>query len=107
MCALLALNPKEYENTKYIFKDFTEVKAHANYPMCMRLTSDRQARWVIELLNDLIIKNGYELSELPKPIEVEPEIIEEELDNSLNIVKRDFRDFNQKLEDSSDRKSVV
>ena len=61
LCILLALNPAEYENTKYIFKDISENKSHSNYPMRLRLTLDRQTRWAKELINVIIKDNGYKL----------------------------------------------
>ena len=52
--AYIGLNPKEYADTKYIFKDMSDKKAHSNYPMRVRITSDRQVRWVIELIKATI-----------------------------------------------------
>ncbi|MBO7344485.1 MAG: hypothetical protein J6U92_00905, partial [Clostridia bacterium] len=49
LCCLLGLAPAEYENTKYIFTDVSSVKEHANYPMRVKLTSNRQTRWTEEL----------------------------------------------------------
>lgn len=63
LCILLALNPEEYQNTKYIFTDISEFKTHTLYPMRVKLTSDRQVRWAKELINDIITKNGYTLLE--------------------------------------------
>ncbi|MBQ8343371.1 MAG: hypothetical protein IJY21_04615 [Clostridia bacterium] len=48
-----ALDPKAYENTKYIYKDVSSSKTYENYAMRVKLTSDRQVRWAIELLDDL------------------------------------------------------
>ena len=64
--AYLGLNPKEYENSKYIFTDVSSVKAHQNYGMRVKLTSSRQVKWTNELLLDLIVKNGLVLNEKPK-----------------------------------------
>ncbi len=62
LCLLLGLNPQDYEQSKYIFTDYSGVKAHTNYPMRLKLTSDRQERWVKELINDVIAKNNFELA---------------------------------------------
>lgn len=62
----LALNPAEYENTKYIYTQ-TTAKSYKDYPMAVKVTSDRQARWVCELITELANKNGlymYAISKL-------------------------------------------
>ena len=62
----LALNPAEYENTKYIYTQ-TTAKSYKDYPMAVKVTSDRQARWVCELITELANKNGlymYAMSKL-------------------------------------------
>lgn len=68
LCLLLGLNPQDYTQSKYIFTDYSGVKAHANYPMRIKLTSDRQVRWSKELINQLIKNNNFELGE-EKPFE--------------------------------------
>lgn len=52
--AFIGLNPQEYVGTKYKFIDCSQSKKYANYPMRVKLTSDRQVRWTIELLDTLI-----------------------------------------------------
>ena len=51
--AFIGLNPKEYNDTKYIFTDVSKMSAYANYPMRVKVSSDRQVRWVKELIADL------------------------------------------------------
>lgn len=53
-----ALNPKDYENTKYIFKDVSHSKAYEKYAMRIKLTSDRQVKWAIELIAELTRQKG-------------------------------------------------
>ncbi len=48
-----ALNPNDYQSTKYIFKDVSSSKTYEKYAMRVKLTSDRQVKWAIELLADL------------------------------------------------------
>ena len=48
--AYIALNPKEYESTKYIYQDVSDTKRFINYPMRVKVTSDRQVKWVKELI---------------------------------------------------------
>ena len=61
--AYLALNPAEFVGTKYKFIDASNVKKFANYPMRVKLTSDRQVKWTIELLNKLIALNNLDRGE--------------------------------------------
>jgi len=56
--AYLGLNPTEYVDTKYIYTDVSTVKKYENYPMRVKLTSERQLRWVKELLIDKVNKSG-------------------------------------------------
>ena len=49
----LNLQPKKYRNTKYKFIDVSDKKAHASYPMRIKITSDRQAKWAIELIKQI------------------------------------------------------
>ena len=58
LSAYLALDPKEYENTKYVFTDESESAAFEKYPMRLRLSSDRQARWTKELVDAVAEKKG-------------------------------------------------
>ncbi len=63
----LGLNPKEYENTKYIFTDISQSSKHKNYPMRLKLTSKRQTRWTCDLIMELAQKLGLKIME--KPVE--------------------------------------
>ena len=53
-----ALNPSDYQNTKYIYQDVSSSKKYERYAMRMKLTSDRQVKWAIELLADLTSQKG-------------------------------------------------
>lgn len=53
----LALKPNNYQDSKYVFVDASNVKTFENYPMRMKITSPRQFRWMMELL-DVIISNS-------------------------------------------------
>ncbi len=52
----LGLNPKDYENTKYIFTDVSNITRYANYPMRVKVSSYRQVKWVKELIQEIIKK---------------------------------------------------
>ncbi|MBO5889272.1 MAG: hypothetical protein J6Q58_03945 [Clostridia bacterium] len=81
LCVNLALNPKDYENTKYIYKDVRNVKAYVNYPMRVKITSNRQARWAKELIGDIVTKNNFTLSKEEKPFSF----------SGLKAVKKTFK----------------
>ena len=54
----LALDVKEYENTKYVYTDASSIKAYKEYPMRVKVSSDRQVKWVNELVSELANKSG-------------------------------------------------
>ena len=56
--AFIGLEPKKFENTKYNFIDVSSSKTYQNYPMRVKITSERQVRWVKELISACI--NGGE-----------------------------------------------
>lgn len=49
LCVALALNPADYAETKYVFTDIGETAKYAATPMLVKLTSDRQVRYLKEL----------------------------------------------------------
>ena len=54
--AYINLNPSQYKDTKYIFTDVSNVKKYANYPMRVKVSSDRQVKWVKELISQVLTK---------------------------------------------------
>lgn len=60
-----ALDPLDYENTKYKLKNVANVKKFAQVPAQMKVTSMRKVRWVKELFNDMLSKDGIENKNLP------------------------------------------
>ena len=52
--AYLGLDPKEYEDTKYVFSDVSNVKKYTGYPMRVRVSSARQVKWVKELIAKIL-----------------------------------------------------
>ena len=54
----IGLDPTEYQNSKYVYTDVSNVKAHKLYGMRVKVTSDRQVKWVKELLSIIAEKNG-------------------------------------------------
>ena len=93
--AHLALQPADYEGTKYIFADVSATKAYANYPMRVKVTSDRQAKWVVELLHDIVAKHGLTLAEVALPIPTE---VEDVPFSFASLPRRASKTFAEKLE---------
>ncbi|MBR2323042.1 MAG: hypothetical protein IKA54_05575 [Clostridia bacterium] len=54
----LALDIKEYENSKYVYTDASSIKAYKDYPMRVKVSSDRQVKWVNELVSEIAKKSG-------------------------------------------------
>ena len=54
--AYLGLNPEDYQDTKYIFTNVSNVKKYANYPMRVKVSSNRQVKWVKELIQEILQK---------------------------------------------------
>ena len=50
----LALNPSEYENSKYKFIDASTVKKYSSTPMRIKLSSSRQVKYAKELIDKLL-----------------------------------------------------
>lgn len=53
LCVALALNPADYVDSKYVVEDIGEVARFASTPMLVRLSSDRQLKYLRELLATL------------------------------------------------------
>ncbi|MBR5250858.1 MAG: hypothetical protein IKV38_02450 [Clostridia bacterium] len=56
----IALKPELYQDTKYVYADFSAVKSYKNYPMRVKATSNRQVKWIKELVVDVVKGAGYE-----------------------------------------------
>ena len=61
----LALDAKQYENSKYFFTDLSNSNKHKNYPMCMKASSERQTRWICQLILQLATDNGLKVLTAP------------------------------------------
>ncbi len=60
----LALNPADYENTKYIYEDASDVKKYEAVPMRLRVKSNRGAKWACELIDVLFANLGRALGDV-------------------------------------------
>ncbi|MDE5855787.1 MAG: hypothetical protein K2H06_01940 [Anaeroplasmataceae bacterium] len=54
----LALDPKEFENTKYHFKDMSATKQGQIYPMRVSIKGSRSLKYALELLEAALFKAG-------------------------------------------------
>ena len=63
LCVALALDPAEYEETKYRGENMSETKRFAATPMLLRLTSERRTGYAAELINKLAAMNEVQLNE--------------------------------------------
>lgn len=63
-----ALNPADYEGTKYKLIDVSAVKKFAKVPAQMKITSYRKVAWVKELFNVMLKADGVENKEIPVEI---------------------------------------
>ena len=59
----LALNPADFENTKYKVDDVSGVKRNAAVPSLYRIKNDRRCRYVKDLIAKLMAENGLEAGE--------------------------------------------
>ena len=88
--AYLGLNASEYENSKYVFENVSNKGAFKNYQMRVKITSERKVRWTLELLNDIVNKNGLKLNEVLKLEEVKFEQVENTATGEIEAVNVPF-----------------
>ena len=69
LCVSFALDPKEYENSKYFFKDVSDVKKYEKTPLLMKITSPRKVKYTKELLELIFKNNGLENKNLTIVVE--------------------------------------
>lgn len=55
----LALSPGEYSEQKYHHKDYSDVRRYAKTPMMIKLSSDRQVKNAVSLIDDVMRLNGF------------------------------------------------
>ncbi len=64
LCIALALDPKQYENTKYRGIDKSDKKRFVKTPMLVKLSSARKLKYAVELIDKLAEINGITLGDL-------------------------------------------
>lgn len=58
LCLYLALDPKKYEESKYIVEDVSEVKKNEDTPCLYRIKNDRRLRYAKELIAEIMASLG-------------------------------------------------
>ena len=61
----LALNPSEFEGTKYFFEDVSAKKKYERTPFKFKIRSDRAVKWAIELIDLMAFADSLTYEELP------------------------------------------
>lgn len=66
----LALDPKAYNQNKYHHKDCTEIARYAKIPFMIKISSDRQQKYALELIGEVMAAHGFVPDEgyLPKDL---------------------------------------
>lgn len=98
--AYLALPPAELAGTKYIFEDLSERRAHAAYPIRVRVSSERQTRWTLELLTAIAKRLGIRILERPSeiPMELSSEVAPPPISPFAHLEgRKDTRSFAERL----------
>ena len=67
----LAMDPKQFNFDKYHHKDYSGVARYTQFPLMIKLSSDRQVRYALELIGILMQENGLE----PDPDYVEQDYV--------------------------------
>lgn len=98
LAVYLALNPSEYENTKYVY-DIATNKTYKDYKMCVKITSERQAKWTCELITEIANKNGLYLYALSKLLTIKgsDKTLEQKMLESSEQTRAWFRKINEYL----------
>ena len=56
----LALNAEDYEDSKYIVENISDVKSYVDVPCLYRIKNDRRVKYAGELIEEVMRKNGIE-----------------------------------------------
>jgi len=72
LCVSMALDPKEYEGSKYRFKDKSDVRKFAETPFVMKVTSGLKVRYIKELLQIMFENAGIKNKNLEVKLEKIP-----------------------------------
>ena len=84
LCLYLPLNPKDYDGSKYIVEDASNVVAFEDTPLLYRIRSHRRSEYACELIEKVMANIGAEKGESPDvdyylPYEGIVELIEKDL----------------------------
>ncbi len=84
LCVAYALDPKEFEDTKYRIIDLSEIKRFVKVPTLIKLSSERKQKYALELFDLLFARENLEAKEIEAeeiiiPKRTKEELIEENL----------------------------
>lgn len=95
--AYIGLNPKEYQETKYIYTDVSAIKNYELYPMRVKISSKRQTRWAIELIDKIVEKNQLDTYAISKLIKIKG--TEKSFKQRLNEAKPEIKQWYDSIVD--------
>ncbi len=80
----IGLNPEEYNINKYHFVDVSDKPKFEKVPMLMKVKSDRGLKYVLELIEEMMLKNEIPQGEMPTedyhmPYETTEELVKRDL----------------------------
>ena len=78
----LALNPSDFENTKYSYQDLSAKSKFIYVPMTIKLTSKRSVKYALELID--MLAQAFDLIKNPKYVEQDYiQELQDKLQNNL------------------------
>ncbi len=121
----IGLDPNEYNISKYHFVDVSDKPKFEKVPMLMKVKSDRGLKYVLELIEEMMLKNEIPQGELPNedyhmPYETTEELVKRDLvkvilppgvtlDENSNIEKLDVGELidNANANKSDDEEQAI
>ncbi len=82
----LNLNPKDYENTKYHFRDVSEVAKYSKVPMLVKVKSMRGLKYAVDLVGEMMDKLEIQLGKFSEE-DFRPEFMTTEQLIENNLIK--------------------
>ncbi len=84
----LALNPNDFENTKYYFKDTRDSKKYEMVPMRVKVKSSRSLKYALELIDIMMANNNFKKNEAYETINTAEPIRSFDANLALGLIKK-------------------
>ncbi len=84
----LALNPNDFENTKYYFKDTRDSKKYEMVPMRVKVKSPRSLKYALELIDIMMANNNFKKNEAYETINTAEPIRSFDANLALGLIKK-------------------